>query len=232
MQNNKDTTLWDFHQDENRNHLKDSYPRQDMISKKIAKFLNKWSKILEIWFWDWYLLNKLSNLWFEVIWQDLSEKNIEITKKQWNNNKITFILWDDSWKFQFDDNSIDWFVASEVLEHMNDEQLNICTSEIYRFLKVWWYAFLSFPARENLKLSECMCPNCSETFHKRWHKQSWTDEKIKDKFKNFEIILLKEFVSRSKWTSLISEFIGYLKYFWSYVLNINKSYLVIIKKKS
>lgn len=231
MQNNKDTRLWDFHQDENRLHLRDSYPRQEMLLKKIWKFLKKWSKILEIWFWDWYLLNKLSLNWYDVIWQDLSEKNIEITKKQWSNDKISFVLWDDSWKFTFEDNSIDWFIASEVLEHMNNEQLNICVSEIYRFLKKWWYAFLTFPARENLKLNECMCPNCSETFHKWWHKQSWTDEKIKLKFKNFEIILLTEFVSRPKWTNIINGFIWYLKYFWWYLLNVNKSYLVILKKE-
>lgn len=229
---NKDIKLWDFHQDENRSHLKASYPRQNMIANKIYKFLKKWSKILEIWFWDWYLLNKLANSWFDVIWQDLSDKNIEITKKQWNNNKINFVLWDDSWKFKFNDNTLDWFIASEVLEHMNDEQLNICISEIYRLLKKWWFAFLTFPAREKLKISECMCPNCWEIFHKWWHKQTWNNEKIKLLFDKFEIITLKEFVSRPKWTNVISEFIWYLKYIWWYILNMNKSYFVIIKKKS
>lgn len=231
MKNNKDTKLWDYHQNENRNHLKDAYPRQDMIFKKILHFLDKKSNILEIWFWDWYLLNKLSKYWFNVIWQDLSDKNIEITKKQWNNNKIKFILWDDSWIFQFEDNSLDWFIASEVLEHMNNKQLEICISEIYRILKKWWYAFITFPAKENLKLNECICPNCWEIFHKRWHKQYWDKKIITNNFNIFETILLKEFVSRVKWKNIITNIIGYIKYFWSHILNLNKSYLVILKKE-
>lgn len=226
-----DTKLWDFHQDENREHLRDSYPRQDMIAKKIIKYIKQWSKLLEIWFWDGYLLNKLTNKWYKVIWQDLSKKNIEITKKQWKNDKISFVLWDDSWKFKFEDESIDWFIASEVLEHMNDKQLEICSSEIYRILKKSWFAIFTFPANEILKKSECSCPNCWEIFHKWWHKQSWTEEKIKLKFKKFEIIKLKEFVSRPKSKNTLQNLIGYLKYFWWYILNMNKSYLVILKKK-
>ncbi len=189
--NNTDKNLWDYHQTDNRNHLKAWYPRQDLIYKQINRLLKKWSKTLEIWFWDWYLLNKLSNNWYNVYWQDLSEKNIEATKKQWNNNDINFVLWDDSWKFNFGNNILDWFIASEVLEHMNDDQLDIAISEIYRILKEWWYAFLTFPAKEKLKNNECSCPNCWEVFHKWWHKQYWDEEKIKSKFKDFNIMYLK-----------------------------------------
>lgn len=232
---NKDKNLWDYHQTDNRNHLKAWYPRQDMIFNKIKRYLKKWSKILEIWFWDWYLLNKLSKNWYIVYWQDLSKKNIETTKQQWNNSNIKFVLWDDSWKLKFGDNSLDWFIASEVLEHMNDNQLDISISEIYRILKKWWYAFITFPAKENLKNNECICPNCWEVFHKWGHKQYWSEEKIKKNFNMFKIVELREFFNRYTWNSFLEYIIWYNMYILRNILNKfinleNKSYLLILKK--
>ena len=225
-----DSKLWDYHQNENRNHLCSSYPRQNMLFRKICKKLDRNSKILEIGFWDGYLLNKLSKNWYDVIWQDLSEININNTKAQRNNNKIKFILWDDSWEIFTLENSLDWFIASEVLEHMSDKELQICVDEIYKKLKVWWYAFLTFPANENLELNQCICPECWKIFHKWWHKQYRDTQKIKRTFKNFKIVTLRTFVSRPAWSTFLQGIIWYLKFIWSRILNINKSYLVILKK--
>ena len=163
------------------------------------------------------------------------KKNIEITKKQWNNSNINFILWDNSWKYDFDNNSFDWFIASEVLEHMDDKELNIAISEMYRILKKWWYAFITFPAKENFKNSECICPNCWLVFHKWWHKQYWDEEKIKEKFSNFKIIVLKEFFNRYNWNNYLEYVIWYIMFILRNILNKfinldNKSYLLILKK--
>jgi len=233
--NNNDKNIWDHHQNANRSHLVKWYPRQTLISKLVLKYLPKWSNILEIGFWDGFLLNKNSLNWFNVIGQDLSQKNIDITKKQWNNKKIEFILWDNSWKFSFDNNSIDAFIASEVLEHMDEKQLKICISEIFRILKKWGYAFITFPAKENLKNNECICPNCSTVFHKWWHKQYWDESKIKDSFSKFNIIKQTEIFNRYTWNSITENFIWYFMYFTRKILNkfINlegKSYLLILKK--
>lgn len=190
-----DKNLWDHHQDENRIHLREWYFRQNLILKKIQKFLVKWWKILEIGFWDGYLLNTLSKEWYKVIGQDLSEKNIEITKNQWNNKKIQFLLWDDTGTLLVEDNSLDGFIASEVLEHMTDEGLGFCVQEIYRTLKAWGYAFITFPYKEVLNRSTHFCPNCWTWFHTWWHKQSWNDEKISTLFKDFEIVKSNRFIS-------------------------------------
>lgn len=230
-----DKKLWDFHQNENRKHLIYWYQRQDKIFKQIKKYLKKTVKTLEIWFWDWYLLNKMSLYWYNVTWQDLSESNIDLTKKQWNNNKINFILWDESWKLQLENNSIDWFIASEVLEHMNEVQLKICIDEIYRILKNEWYVFITVPFKEDLKLNECSCPNCWEVFHKWGHKQYWDIDIIKDKFSNFEIIYITDFFNRYTWKNTFEKIIWYVMFFIRNILNkfvfIDwKSYLIILKK--
>lgn len=230
-----DKRLRDHHQNENRSHLQAWYPRQDKIFKEILKRTTKWGQLLEIWFWDWYLLNKLSKTWYNVFWQDLSEKNIEITKNQWGNKNISFLLWDVSWKLLVDNNSIDWFIASEVLEHMTDEELSFCIKEIYRVLKKDWYAFITFPAKEDLKSSECVCPKCWEVFHKWGHKQYWDMKKINKLFTQFEIVKCNEFFNRHTWNKILENIIGYFMLFSRNIINKfieldNKSYFLILKK--
>lgn len=231
-----DKQLWDYHQDTNRKHLEASHPRQNYLLKQLSKLSLKGWTILEIWFWDGYLLNKISLSWFNALWQDLSSINIENTKKQWNNGNIDFLLWDDSGKLIVSDASIDCFIASEVLEHMSDEELNVCISEIYRALKVWGYAILTFPAEENLKNSECACPNCGEAFHKWGHKQYWNQEKITKVFRDFKILKQFEFFNRYSWTSLITKCLGYTMYVLRTIINKfypleNRSYFLLLRKE-
>ncbi len=45
-----DKKLWDHHQDENREHLKEGYFRQNEIFFKISKLLRKADRIIEIGF--------------------------------------------------------------------------------------------------------------------------------------------------------------------------------------
>ena len=230
-----DKKLWDHHQNDNRSHLIQWYPRQNKIFYKIKKLLPVWSKLLEIGFGDWYLLNKLSRFGYSVLWQDLSEKNIELTQKQRKNKNIKFLFWGNDWKLLVNDKSLDGFIASEVLEHMWDNELLFCVKEIYRSLKKWWYVFLTFPVKENLKANECICPKCWEVFHKRWHKQYWDDKKVKKIFNNFQIIEFKEFFSRYIWESILSNAIGYIMFiirkFLDKIIDLdNKTYLLILKK--
>lgn len=226
----KDVTLWDFHQNENREHLKDSYPRQDMLLRKISKLLKKWDMILELGFWDWYLLNKLVKSGFICMGQDISEKNIELTKKQWWENSVQYLLGKTDNKIISSDNSVDLIIASEVFEHMTNVELTEITNEMHRVLSWWWYCVLTFPARENLSINSCSCPNCWELFHKWGHKQVWNEEKIRSTFKQYSRINISEFVSRTQWSDLRAIILWYMKSIWSYLLWINKSYLVILEK--
>lgn len=235
----KDKKQRDYYQsnqgDGVRSHLIMSYPRQNSILSNVKKYISKKGKVLEIWFWNWYLLNQLANYWYNVIWQDLSEINIEQTKNQRKNDKIDFKLWDDSWKILADDESLDWFIASEVLEHMPDNELQICVSEIYRCLKPWWYAFITFPCREKLEDSFCICPECWTTFHKRWHKQRWDKEKIDKVFKKFKIIRVQERFYRYPGNNKIEVFFWQLMYYIRTFMNLfidieNKTYFLILQK--
>lgn len=226
----KDTTLWDFHQDENREHLKDAYPRQNMLAKTISNHVVSWGKILEIWFWDGYLLDLLVKQWYVCIWQDISARNIELTQKQWGDNWVNYVLWTLDGKIIAEDASVDAIIASEVLEHMTNEELEIIVNEVYRCLKKWWIALFTFPARENLRVNTCSCPNCGEVFHKWWHKQYWDNQKIQKTFEQFASKNISEFVSRVAGKDFSSTVLWYLKTIGSHVLWINKSYKVLLVK--
>lgn len=231
----RDVRLWDFHQNENRTHLNNGYFRQNLLFKYILKYLSPWSSILELWFWDGYLLNRLFLYWFNVIWQDISEANINMTKNQWKLNDSNFVLWSTNWNIIYANSSLDWFIASEVLEHMTDSQLLMTVSEINRVLKVGGFAFLTFPAEENLKHNECICPDCWSIFHKWWHKQYWDMEKIKKIFSWFKIIYIWEKFNRFQWNNFIENIIWWIMYvlrnLLKRIINLNwRSYYVILMK--
>ncbi|MDD5197544.1 MAG: class I SAM-dependent methyltransferase [Candidatus Gracilibacteria bacterium] len=229
-----DNTLWDYHQKENRKHLVSGHPRQEILLKYIKKYLRKGSKIMEIGFGDGFLLNKLASSGFEVMGQDISGENIQISKGLFGE-KIDFLLGDTSGKILTKDESLDGFIALEVLEHMDDAQLHICISEINRVLKKGGLAFITVPAKENLKNYECICPNCSEVFHRWGHKQCFDMPKLKNSFNKFGILVCKEFFIRHVGKNFIENSIGWIMFFLRNILNFfididNKSYLLIIKK--
>lgn len=230
-----DKQLRDHHQNDNRGHLVQWYPRQNRLFRKIKKTLSVWSKILEIGFGDGYLLNKLSHAGYLVFWQDLSKKNIELTQEQRNNPDIKFFLWDDSWNLLVPDNSLDWFVASEVLEHMNDAELDICVSEIYRSLKKWGMVFITVPVKEDLQANECICPECWEVFHKRWHKQYRDEQKIKETFNKFQITKIEESFVRYVGKGVLDNLIWYVLFIIRNLFDKvtplgNKTYFLMFKK--
>ncbi len=190
-----DTRLWTYHQDTNRNFLQEWYARQELLRKIVEKTIPKNGTILEIWFGDGYLLQRLSKLWYSVFGQDLSIENIEITKKDPASEKITFLLWDETGTLKIDDNSLNGFVASEVLEHMNNEELTHAIGEILRVLKPWATAIITVPYKENLDASTHYCPHCGNTFHTWWHKQSWNEERIQEVFTWFKNTSIQRFMS-------------------------------------
>lgn len=184
---NYDEKLWTHHQTDNVKNFLVGHPRQDMLFKKISNLI-KPGKILEIGFGDGYLLKKLSKK-YECFGADISSINIKQAKK--NTSSVRFKVIETDGVLPYDSDCFDAFIASEVMEHMSNQELVVCISEIYRILKKDGYVFITVPAEENLQENECFCPSCSHRFHKWGHKQIWGKEKILQKFKEFDIIYLK-----------------------------------------
>ena len=205
--NNLDQSLWDFHQTKNANDLIQGHSRQNYISNLVFKKIRESSKILEIGFGDAYLLKKLSAN-YQCYGADISPKNIQQMKIKFNNIKFDLIKTDG--KLPYKENYFDAFIASEVLEHMDDEELKKCITEIHRILKPNGIAIITIPAKENLNDNTCYCPKCKHTFHKWGHKQSFNEEKINNLFNKFLKKEINIIYTRYKGKTIIEKMLGYI----------------------
>ena len=135
----------------------------------------------------------------------------------------------------YPNNYFDTFIASEVLEHLDNQSLKNVIKEIYRILKPNGLAYLTFPAEENLKENECFCPKCQHIFHRYGHFQVWSLKLVKNRFSRFQIILIKDFFSIFIGLSPLKKI---LTIFATTLLDLvnkfeklpGRSYLVILKK--
>jgi len=232
-----DEKMWEYYQKEYADKLALSYPRQKMIFEKMSKFIKSGGKVLEIGFGEGSLLCILSER-FETYGADISEENIRRVKNK--TLKIKFKLINIDGKIPYQNEYFDGFIATEVLEHMSDKELLVCADEIYRILKSGGYAIITVPAEEDLKMSECFCPNCGEIFHKYGHKQVWDKNNIKKRFNKFKVISIKEyfnpFVGKTIFENLMGKIMQsiqiFINLFFSFPNKIyrNRSYVIVLKK--
>lgn len=173
--------LWDFYETVDRQVFELSKPRLDFIVKQLNN-LKRTGKVLDIGIGDGYLLEKLG-CHFELYGVDISALNIQKTQTNFTDKNIAAHLREGSVdEIPFPDNLFDLVVASEVIEHVDNETLLRGLKEIHRVLKVGGYFVGTVPANENLHDNTVYCPNCCHTFHRWGHKQTFDEEKIKSIF--------------------------------------------------
>lgn len=228
----KDDKLWTYHQTTNQEHLTIGHPRQDMLFKEVQKKMRA-GKVLEIGFGDGYLLQRLSERYI-CFGADISKKNVEQMRKK--NPRVTFSQLKIDQKMPYHDDFFDCFIASEVLEHMDDKNLDTNIGEIFRVLKPGGFAFITFPAEERLEDNTCFCPNCDYVFHRWGHRQSFDNDRIDKLFSSFCIVKKRVFFTPSVQGSVLHRAIScllcFLRFLFSFFINNmpNKYYLIILKK--
>ena len=79
----------------------------------------------------------------------------------------------------FADGSFDVVVMSEVLEHLDEDELAGALGEVGRVLKPRGVLLASTPYRENLDANTVVCPDCGKVFHKVGHVQSFDRTRMK-----------------------------------------------------
>ena len=77
------------------------------------------------------------------------------------------------------DGTLDFVVASEVLEHLSDEQRTAGIREIHRVLRPGGWFLGTVPFNEDLQANEVVCPCCGELFHRWGHQKSFTLETVR-----------------------------------------------------
>jgi SAM-dependent methyltransferase len=76
--------------------------------------------------------------------------------------------------------SLDFVVASEVLEHLRDDQRLAGLAEIARVLHTGSWFLGTVPYRENLADQQTICPECGVVFHRWGHQASFDDTAIRE----------------------------------------------------
>jgi SAM-dependent methyltransferase len=74
--------------------------------------------------------------------------------------------------------TFDFVVASEVLEHLSDEQRGAGLKEIARILKPGGWLLGTVPYDETLAANQVVCPECGVVFHRWGHQKSFTRDDV------------------------------------------------------
>ncbi len=72
----------------------------------------------------------------------------------------------------------DTIIASEVLEHLTNYEINKVMKFFYKWLKDDGVLIVTVPYRENLKKSKILCPYCLKWFHPWLHKKSFDEKEL------------------------------------------------------
>lgn len=231
----KDKKLWEFYQNDMRDKFVQAQPRFEYLIKLIKQNKKK-GKHLDIGLGDGYLLEHLSKEGYECYGMDLAEESIAANRKRFEDNGLEIALYSGNINnMPFNDGNFDIVTASEVLEHLNDEDLSIGIREVYRCLMPGGIFLGTVPADENLRDSVCYCPNCNEVFHRWGHKQSFSKRGLEQIFSNVLFSDIKIFKIPS--IPHKPDFIEWLKFKikWclSFIMTTNPyigNYIIIAKK--
>ena len=87
------------------------------------------------------------------------------------------------------DLTFDLVFSSELLEHLEEEVLRKTVKEISRIAKE--YVLISVPNRENPDKLSIRCPSCEYVFNRPNHLRSFSIQRLKDLFPEYQIITSK-----------------------------------------
>jgi len=171
--------VWDKYQTEQRAgyKVKSAFndPTYYFVKYLVKKNIIGVGNILEIGYGDGLTLQLLSKIFNKVSGADISPKNIELTKKEFeekNINNADFFVLDLVDPLQID-NKYDVIMLNHVLEHFTKGELDIVVPNILKLLKPGGKLIGAVPY--NLPLTYRICPNCGEKFEIDGHQIQYTE---------------------------------------------------------
>ena len=91
----------------------------------------------------------------------------------------------------------DVVIASEVLEHLDDDVLTAGLTEVHRVLGPSGRFIGSVPFGEDLAASTAVCPNCSKQFHRWGHVRSFDQDSLRSTISGFASVVSSPTVFKS-----------------------------------
>lgn len=105
-----------------------------------------------------------------------------------------FVQKGDITKLEFKDKYFDTIFSTEVIEHLNKEDIKKSLNEIKRVLKDNGYFILTVPFNEDLQKGIVICPKCNFKFHLWEHLHNFNKRSIKNLLEEsgFKIVKIKD----------------------------------------
>lgn len=159
--------IWDYFQNEDgiNDVFAGAFPRYNFLAQQTASGM----QALNIGVGNGGLENILINKGVAVSCLDPSSKSIENIRQKYSLGDRTLVGY--SHAIPFPDGQFDAVIMTEVLEHLDDNALNMTTKEVNRVLKPGGRFIGTVPVDENLFEGRVMCPQCGVPFHRWGHTQ-------------------------------------------------------------
>ncbi len=179
--------IWDIYQSESREVYAGKAGKNDPTYYYIKDLLKerkiKKNDLIEIGFGNGKTLAMLALVFDRVCGADISPKNIDITKKEFLENKITnvdFMVFD-----LMNENDVskkyDIVVVNHVLEHFRPDELVEVVKNLKNLLKQGGKVVGAVPHR--LPMTYRICPQCGHSFEQDGHQVSYSANEFETAFK-------------------------------------------------
>jgi ubiquinone/menaquinone biosynthesis C-methylase UbiE len=112
----------------------------------------------------------------------------------------------------FEDESFDLVIASEVIEHLTYNDFTPGIKEIQRVSNK--YILISVPNDENLLVNSRMCSKCYCWFNPNYHMGSFSNSSLSNLFDDFEMVWVREvgpIIKMKEYSNLAAAWFHYLK---------------------
>ena len=230
--NNQQNKVWNYYQNRFPESFEGARPRLDYIIKEISKKTNKPTpRVLNIGAGSGYFEETSKRLGWDICSLDPDADTVKKLNKKGVKGYIGYIE-----MMPFDDESFDFVVASEVLEHLNDEKFHRGIREVFRVIVQDGWFLGTVPYCENLRLNQVVCPKCGEVFHRWGHIQSFDSELIKSLLSPY--FLVEKIVERPfpnwftmNWKGKVQAFASMLLYYFG-IHGSNENVFFIATKSS
>lgn len=168
--------IWDVYQ--NDPELVDVGCRNAGRIQFVAKRIPSQSKVLNIGVGQGRLEDILAKRGVDVYSLDPSETSInrirELIAVGEDHAKVGYAQ-----AIPFQEESFDFVIMTEVLEHLTDGVLASALAEVKRVLRKGGTFIGTVPADEDLKKSIVVCPRCGARFHRWGHEQSFSESRLR-----------------------------------------------------
>lgn len=173
--------IWTYFQNDAAEVFEAAHPRLDFLVSEVRKRCPlKHPVVLNIGVGDGYFERQASRQPWEVHALDPDARAIERLQAENVRGHVGYME-----RIPLADQSCHCVVASEVLEHLTEEQAIHALAEAARVLKTDGVFLGTTPYEEDLSASQAVCPRCGERFHRFGHRRSFTRESLRQELSRY-----------------------------------------------